>query len=486
MNFRPVFRVVSFMLGGLALGMALCGLVSIFSADGARVWQALLYSAAGIFAGSSVIFFLTKGKVEVSRRDGLGVVAFGWLLAGLAGALPYIFSGVIPNVWAAIFESVSGLTTTGASVLGILEEVPAGILLWRALTQFLGGMGVLILVVAVLPFLGIGGMQLYRAEITGPSKDRIEPRVASTAKLLWGVYIALTLLAFVLLKFGGMTWFDSLCHALTVMSSGGFSTHTLSIAGYNSLYIEMVLLVFMLLAGINFALHYRLLRGEWRPLWQDWELRVYLGLFAGVTLVGTSVLCVAGSMGGWSGWAHSLRQVGFTVASTMTSTGFTTADYETWPSIVKGLLVVLMITGGCAGSTAGGLKVIRVWVLWKATIREIRRFMQPQAVIPIRLGRKAIGDDVLIGILSFVLLYLMTALLGMFLMMPFTPDIKTAVTAVISSMGNVGPAFGAVGPMANFSVIPDGGKAVLTFLMLLGRLELYTLFVIFIPAFWRK
>ncbi len=485
MNFKPVFHVIAWLLGVVALLMGGCGLVSFLHGEPAAAWTALVYSAAGTLAAAAVLWVLTRNDQELSRRDGLGVVTFGWLLAGIAGAVPFVLSGTIASPVAALFETVSGMTTTGASVIPVLEGVPKGILLWRALTQLIGGMGVLILVVAILPFAGAGGMQLYRAEMPGPTKDRIEPRMASTAKLLWGVYVLLVVVLVLLLRLGGLTWFDAVCHSFTTMATGGFSTRTASIAAFDSAYVEAVLTVFMLLAGINFSLHYRLLRGEGAAWWKDGELRFYLVVFALFAGVGTVVLHGARAAAGLD-WGGALRQVAFTGASLMTTTGFVTDDYDRWPALLKPLLVLLMLLGGCAGSTAGGIKAGRIQVMLKAVGREIRLFMQPQAVIPIKAGRKPLEDDVLLSILGFALLYLFVLLLGTLALIPFVPNGLTAFSAVLACLSNVGPGFAGVGPIQNYAAIPDAGNAILTALMLVGRLELYTVLAIFMPAFWRK
>ena len=485
MNFKAVFHVVAWLLGVMSLLMGGCGLASYLHGEPAAAWTALAYSAAGTLAVAAALWILTRNDQELSRRDGLGVVTFGWLCAGLAGASPFVLSGVIASPVAALFETVSGMTTTGASVIPVLEGVPKGILLWRALTHLIGGMGVLVLVVAILPFAGAGGMQLFRAEMPGPTKDRIEPRMASTAKLLWGVYLFLVALLVFLLRLGGLGWFDAVCHSFATMATGGFSTRTASIAAFDSAYVESVTATFMLLAGMNFALHYRVLRGEFLAPWKDGEVRFFLGFLA---------LCVAGAT--WifhsspaaagHGWGASFREVAFTCVSLVTTTGFVTGDYEQWPRVLKPMLVFLMLLGGCAGSTAGGIKAGRIQVMFKAIVREVRLFMQPQAVVPVKLGRKRLEDDVLRSILAFVALYLFVALFGMLAMIPFSADIQTAGSAAIACLSNVGPGFSTVGPMANFADVPAGGQAILTALMLVGRLELYTVLAVFMPAFWRK
>ena len=483
MNFRTVAHVVAALLGVMALLMGFCGLVS-FLHDEPATW-AFGWSAAGTLAVAVPLWLATRNQKELSRRDGLGVVAFGWLFAGIAGAAPYVLSGVIASPVAALFETVSGMTTTGATVIPVLEGVPQGILLWRAITQFIGGMGVLILVVAILPFAGAGGMQLFRAEMPGPTKDRIEPRVASTAKMLWGVYVLLTVLLIFLLRLGGVDWMDAACHAFATMATGGFSTHTTSVSAFQSAYVEGLLTVFMLLAAMNFALHYRVLRGEFSAWWKDSEARFFLGVFLGCSLLGAVGLHQARAAAGL-GWGGAFREAAFTCSSLMTTTGFTTGDYEQWPLLLKAMLLLLMLLGGCSGSTAGAIKVSRIQVMLKVSVREAHLFMQPQAVIPVRLGRKFMADGILLSILSFVALYLLVALAGVLAMLPFTPDIQTAVSAVIACMGNVGPGFSAVGPTLNYAAIPDAGNAILTLLMLVGRLELYTVLVLLMPAFWRK
>lgn len=483
MNFKPVLHVIARLMGVVGLLMCACGLVSLLYDDPAPAWKALVWAGAGTFVVSVGAWALTHNSDELTRRDGLGVVAFGWLLAGLAGAVPYVLSGVLSSPTAAFFETMSGLSTTGASVIPVLEGVPKGILLWRAMTHLLGGMGILVLVVAILPFVGAGGMQLFRAEVGGPTKDRIEPRMAATAKTLWGVYLLLIILLTFLLRLGGMGWFDGVCHAFAALATGGFSTRTASIATYNSVYIEVVLIVFMLLGGLNFALHYRVLRGEFSPWWRDSNTRFYLGVLAASTLFCTVVL--HGAAGSLS-WSTALRQTSFTCVSLATTTGFCTADFDGWPAIIKVLLLLLMLMGGCVGSTAGGIKVARIQMVLKTVVREIRLFMQPQAVVPVKLDRKLLDDDALVPVLAFVALYLLVAAAGTVGMLWFAPNLATAVSAVVACLGGVGPGLSAVGPTMNYATIPEGGQVVLILMMMAGRLEFYTLLVLCLPAFWRK
>ena len=483
MNFKPVFHVIARLMGVVGLLMGLCGAVSWLFGEPASAWGALAQSGAGVFAVSAAVWALTRNDQELTRRDGLGVVAFGWLLAGLAGAIPYVLSGVIADPVAAFFETMSGLSTTGASVIPVLEGVPRGILLWRAMTHLIGGMGILVLVVAILPFVGVGGMQLFRAEMAGPTKERIEPRMASTAKMLWGVYLLLILVLTCLLRLGGLDWFDSVCHAFAALATGGFSTRTASVAAYDSVYVEVVLMVFMLLGGLNFALHYRLLRGEFSPWWKDSGARFYLGVLAASVLAGTFVL--HGIAGGPS-WGSALRQTSFTCVSLATTTGFCTADFDVWPATLKVLLLLLMLMGGCVGSTAGGIKVARIQIVLKTMAREIRLFMQTQAVISVRLDRKPLDDSALVPVLAFVALYLLVGAVGTVAMLWFAPNLTTAVSAVVSCLGGVGPGLSAVGPTMNYAAIPGGGQLVLIAMMMAGRLEFFTLLVVFMPAFWKK
>jgi len=482
-NFKPVFRVIAALLGVMALLMGLCGGVSYWQGEAAVTWRALLHSAGGTLVVAGILWALTRNRQELSRRDGLGVVTFGWLLAGLAGAAPYWLSGVIASPMAAIFESVSGLTTTGATVIPVLEGVPRGILLWRALTQFIGGMGVLVLVMAVLPFSGAGGMQLFRAEMPGPTKDRIEPRMASTAKMLWGVYLILAAVLLVLLRAGGMTWCDAICHSLTTVATGGFSTRTASIAAFDSVYIETVLTFFMLLCGVNFAVHYRALRGDVAAWWRDAEARFFLGIFAVAAVAATFGLHHARA---GLAWSSAAREAAFTCASLITSTGFSTGNFDLWPALLKWMLALLMLMGGCAESTAGGIKAGRIQVLLKTVIREVRLFMQPQAVIPVKIGRKVLNDELLRSILAFVLLFFLILVGGIAALLPFMPDIQTAASSAIASLSNVGPGFAGVGPASSYAAIPAGGQGILAVLMLVGRLELFTVLAILMPSFWRK
>ena len=456
--------------------------VAVHFDDPPDAQRAFLRSSAIVLAVSIVLWIVTRGPMELSRRDGFGIVTFGWLAAAMFGSLPYLFSHGIAQPATAIFETMSGFTTTGATALDHLEDLPRGIMFWRCLTQWFGGMGVLVLCVAILPFLGVGGMQIYRAEMPGPSKDRLTPRITSTAKLLWGVYLILSVLEVLLLRVGDMSWFDAVCHTFTTMSTGGFSTRTESIAAYNSLYIEVVITVFMFLAGTNFALHFRALRGDLAGYHRDPEFRFYIAIWLAA--------CLFLALNTWgrnyADFGMSLRTAFFQATSIMTTSGFSTADFDQWPTTSRLLLVLLMFIGGCAGSTAGGIKSVRMFVVFKKALREIRLFMRPQAVLQIKLGRHPVAKDVVANISAFFVIFMLIFGLGTMIMTCYTPDLDTAASAVIATLGNIGPGLSAVGPTQNYAAIPEGGKLVLTLLMLLGRLELYTVLVLFFPGFWKR
>jgi len=482
MNPRPVFHLISVMLMVLGLAIGLCAGIAWLCEDPWQVRTGMAASAGIVILSGLLIFGRTRGPVDLSRRDGFGIVTFGWIAAAVFGALPFLLTGVIVDPVAAIFETMSGFTTTGASVLTDLEALPCGVLFWRAMTHFFGGMGVLVLCVAILPFLGVGGMQIYRAEMPGPSKDRLTPRIATTAKVLWGIYVGFCLAEAALLRLGGMTWFDAFCHAFATMATGGFSTRTESVAAFDSVYIEVVIIVFMFLAGVNFALTYRALRDRPMCYIKDPEFRFYTGTWLIATLI--LVLCIHGST--YDSLGKSIRAALFQSTSIMTTTGFCTEDFDRWPGAARVVLVLLMFIGGCAGSTGGGMKSIRVYVLLKKVLRDIRMFMRPQAVLQVRVGRDPIPRDAIPHISTFFIVFVLVFAMGTLVMSLFTPDLQTALSSVIATLGNIGPGLGGVGATQNYAAIPTTGKAILTLFMVLGRLELYTVLVILMPSFWRK
>jgi len=485
MNPRLVFRLVSAVLLIMAAAMGICAAASYALSDPPRVWKAFLLSAllAGSAGGGGICLARPSVGSDLGRRDGLAVVALGWIAAALAGALPYLISGLISDPVGAVFETMSGLTTTGATVLSGLEGVPRGLLLWRATTHFLGGMGVLVLCVAILPLLKVGGMQIYRAEIPGPEKERLTPRIVTTARALWGVYVLLCILEILLLRVGGMSTFEAVCHTFATMATGGFSTRSGSIGDFHSVYVETVIIVFMLLAGANFALHYQLLRGRLLSYLRNAEFRSYVGIWAVACLLLMLVLRCSGT---YPGWSEALRRAVFQGTSIMTTTGFTTADFDGWPESARLILLVLMFIGGCAGSTGGGMKVFRVVVAAKKAARDLMRFMRPRVVVRIWLGEKVVEEETVSHVASFVLLFVGVWVMASLAMSFFTPDLVTALSAVAATLGNIGPGLGAVGAAENYAAVPVAGKVILTLCMLLGRLELYTVLVLLMPTFWRR
>ena len=482
MNTKAVFHLIAYLLMVVAIAMFCCWGISIYYDDPVAAKEGLFMGALITLAFACVISLITRHPIDLSRRDGFGIVTFGWISVAIFGALPFILSGVIPNPVGAVFETMSGFTTTGASVLTDLEQIPKGILLWRATTHLFGGMGVLVLCVAILPFLGVGGMQIFRAEVPGPAKDRLTPRIASTAKLLWAVYVLFCLIETILLKFGGMTWFDAWCHTCATMATGGFSTRTASIGAYNSVYIDVVIIIFMFLAGANFSLHYRALQGNLKAFWKNPEFKFYFFTWL--------IACLLLTFNIWKtaihGLGESLRAAFFTGTSIMTTTGFATADFELWPSFAKILIVILMFLGGCAGSTGGGIKSIRIFILLKSAIREMRVFMRPHAVVQIKIGKKPIEASVVSHITAFFVIYVILFVLISFIMCAFTPDLTTAITSSAATLGNIGPGLGAIGPTMTYADIPNAGLGILIFAMLLGRLELYTVLLLLLPRYWKK
>jgi len=488
MNKRAVFHLVAMVTLVIGVAMGLCSALSRYWADPVWVHNSLLQSSIITTLFALVLMLVTRGDINLSRRDGFAVVTLGWLFAAFFGALPYIFSGVISHPVSAVFETMSGFTTTGASMLPAgefqtLESIPRGILFWRALTHWFGGMGVLVLCVAILPFLGVGGMQIYRAEMPGPSKDRLTPRITTTAKLLWGVYALLTLFEILLLKFaGGMCWFDAFCHTFATMATGGFSTRTASVGAFNSGVVDCIIIFFMFAAGVNFSLHYYALTGKPNRYFKDPEFRFYFffWLFCGLFLTAN----VWGSV--YTGFTEALRAAFFQGTSILTTTGFVTADFDLWPEASRLLLVLMMFVGGCAGSTGGGIKIVRIFILWKKMVKEVRQFMRPQAVMQVKLGGKPVEQEIISHITAFFVIFILVFGLASFLMTFYTPDLETATTSVIATLGNIGPGLAAVGATQNYAAIPVPGQIILTLCMLLGRLELYTVLILFLPSFWKK
>jgi trk system potassium uptake protein TrkH len=481
LNYRLVFKFLGLLLLIEGIFMWLCIPVSLLYDDHELVPLGLGGLVSIVFGG--IVWLINiKARKSLSARDGFLIVSIGWVLFSLFGCIPFLFSGVITTFTDAFFETVSGFTTTGASILHEVELLPHGLLFWRSLTQWLGGMGIIVMSLAILPLLGIGGMQLFVAEVPGPAPDKLHPRIKETAKRLWAIYILFTFSETLLLRIGGMDLFDAVCHSFTSMATGGYSTKTASLAYWDSPFIHYVIVLFMFLAGTNFTLSYFALHLQFRKLWRNEEFRYYLGFIAGFTVLLTIVLSLTEFQTAEESFRHSL----FQVVSIVTTTGFVTYDYLSWIPLVGILLFLMMFLGGSAGSTGGGIKILRIVLVLKNGAMEMRRLIHPSAVIPLRLNRTAVSPDILNNVFAFVSLYLITVIIGVIVMAFLGYDLVTSFGAVAATLGNIGPGIGHVGPVENYAHIPAFGKWFLSFLMLIGRLELFTVLILFSPGFWKK
>ncbi len=428
---------------------------------------------------------LTKSEAEIdefNRKDGFFIASFCWISAIAFGALPYLVYGVFSNPMDAFFESTAGFTTTGASTVVNIEILPHGILFWRSFTQWLGGMGILILAIAILPKLSVGGMQLLNIEAPGPSAEKLTPRIAETAKHLWTVYLVLSVLLFVILKLLGLPIFDSIIHVFSTVSIGGFSNQNLSVGAYNSVAVEFTITAFMFISGINFALLFWLSRGKFKKLYSNPEFRFFVIIIvASIALVTIDLYTYQ-----FSSLFESFRYAAFNVTSISTTTGFVSTDYNLWPEFSKWLLIILMFVGGCSGSTSGSIKVMRIIILIKHAFREIKKNIYPNAVLPIRFGKNVLDDNVVSSIINFFLIYIFIFILSTIILTLDEVPIITAFTACAATIGNVGPGMELVGPASNYAGLSNLSKTVLTFLMIIGRLELFAILVIFTPSFWKN
>ncbi len=481
MKIRLVLYVIGFLQVCIGLTMALPAWCAWYYDESAL--GAILWSMAISVVGGATLAALARSDDDIRVREGFAIVTFGWIAAAAFGSLPFMLSGSIPSFTDAFFETLSGFTTTGASILTDIEGQPLSILLWRSQTQWLGGMGIIVLSIAILPFLGVGGMQLFKAEVPGPTPDRLKPRISQTATLLWAVYLLLTILEILLLRLGGMSLFDSLNHAFTTMATGGFSTKNVSVGHYQSAYIQYVIALFMFLAGVNFSLHYRCLTGRGPATYfRDREWRFYVGVLAGATLVVFLVNWIHGAGAGEPNFRKSV----FQVVSITTTTGYATADFDAWAPLNRMMLLALMFVGGCAGSTGGGMKMIRLLLLLKHGKTELKKLLHPKAVVVVKINRIRVRPEVMLNVLGFFSLYIALFLFFSFIMAGMGLDLITASSSVAATLGNIGPGLAGVGPMENFSAVPSVGKWMLSLCMLLGRLEVFTVIVLFMPEVWRK
>ena len=477
MSLRKVVNVVGLLQVFVALAMFVTGLVALWY-GGADSGGFFLSSLVTLVVGLAA-YVLTRFEGDVTTREGFAIVAMAWTTAATFGGLPYLLTGVIDAPVAAIFEAMSGFTTTGATVFADIESLPRGVLFWRSMTHWMGGMGIIVLVIAILPYLGVGGMQLFRAEVPGPTPERLRPRITQTAKLLWLVYFGLTAVLTVLYLVGGMSAFDAINHSFSTMATGGFSTRNTSMADMSP-FIQWVTIVFMYLAGVNYALHFRAATGR-LTYFRDEEWR----FFTGVLAVAAVAILVLNLLDGSGSATTVARDALFQVVAITTTTGYVSADYELWVPGARMVLFALFFVGGMAGSTSGSIKAMRVLLLLKQSANELRRHLHPRAVFVLRIGRTPVKEDIGANIVAFVVLYLLICLAGAMALSMTGIDPLTAIGGSIASVGNVGPAFAGLGPTDNYGWMSSPAQAVLAFLMLVGRLEIYTVLLLFHPEMWK-
>ncbi len=473
--------------------MLLAAFVSGIYKDGATLDITLAAIVTMLF-GVMAMFYTRGHKKEVKRKEGYIVVTFGWIIMSISGTLPYLFSGAIPSVTNAFFETISGYTTTGASILDDIESLPKGILFWRSLTHWIGGMGIIVLAIAILPLLGIGGMQLFAAEAPGPAGDKLHPRITDTAKRLWLIYFGYTVAETILLKLAGMTFFDAMNHSLATLSTGGFSTKNASLAYWNNQpLIQYITIVFMFLAGSNFVLSYFAFTGKVQRVLKDEEFKYYTSFIVLFTIAAALVVYFRADVPisdfhpmvlgkAESAFRHTL----FQVVAVVTTTGFVTADFTSWTPFLTVFFFGLMFLGGSAGSTAGGIKVMRHLLIIKNGLLEFKRTLHTNAVIPVRYNNKTVTEHIVYNIIAFFVLYMLLFIIGSLVLGFLGLDFVSAIGGAASSLGNVGPALGSLNPVSNYNSLPNAGKWWCGFLMILGRLELFTVLIILTPYFWKK
>lgn len=478
---KMTFRILGYLLLLLTAMMLICLIFPI--CYGEDDLQAFAITAGITTVVGGLFLYLGRGASrKLTRRNGYLIVSLTWIIFSLFGMLPFYLSGYIPNITDAFFETMSGLSSTGASILDNIESLPHGLLFWRSLTQWIGGLGIILFTIAVLPIFGFNSVQMFAAEATGPLHEKVHPRIGVTARWIWTLYAGLTILLFFLLMLGDMSWFDSICHAFTATSTGGFSTKQDSIAYYNSPYIEYVLSIFMFISGINFILILTLLKGKYKKMMVDSELKFYVACIGLFTLFIAVVLLFSRQMDAETAFRTSL----FQVISIQTSTGFITSDYMTWPAVAWGIMPIMMLIGACAGSTSGGMKCIRLVILSKSIRAEFKHLLHPNAVLPVRANNQVIAPTLRFTVMAFTILFIFIIFLSVLILLALDVPFMEAVGVVFSSIGNTGPGLGAYGPAYSWSALPDAAKWLSSILMLMGRLELFTIILIFTPAFWKK
>ncbi len=480
-NNKMVIYIMGLLLLVEASFMLLSTLVSLIYKDDA-LQSFIIATGITVLVGVAFILSGRNAKSDLGKREGYIIVTSTWIICSFFGMLPFYIGDFIPSAADAYFETMSGFTTTGSSILNDIEALPMSLLFWRSIIQWIGGMGIIVLTLAILPALGVSGASLFAAEVPGPTPDRLQPKIAATAKRLWAIYLGLTVIQMVLLRLGGMSWFDSICHSFTTMATGGYSTKQASIGYWDSPYIQYVIIVFMFLAGINFTMSYFITQFNFKKVWQNEEFRWYSYItLIFVVLISIGLYCTQNL-----GVEESFRVAAFQVISLITTTGFATADYLQWVPALISLVVVLFFIGGSAGSTGGGIKVMRIIIAVKNGFLELKRILHPRAMIPTCCNGSAMPSDVINNVLVFVLLYITIIIVSIPIVSATGLDFESSFGAIITCIGNVGPGLGSTGPAFSFEHISDFGKWYLSFLMLLGRLELFTVLVVFTPTFWKQ
>ena len=480
-NFKTIIRIIGILLLLETVMFLVCSSVSFYyrESDMLDFWK-----AGGITAGIGLLLAaLGKGgERQLTRRDGYVLVSFAWVAFSLFGMLPFYIGGYIPDIADAFFETMSGFSSTGATILDDIESLPHGILFWRSMTQWIGGLGIIMFTIAVLPIFGVSGLQVFAAEASGPTHDKVHPRIGITAKWIWSIYTGITTLLVCLLMLGGMDWFDSICHAFATTGTGGFSTKQASVAYYNSPYIEYVISIFMFISGINFTLVLLFVNRKFKKFISNAELKFY---FSSVVFF-TAVIAIALYYTSPMGMEESFRKSLFQVISLHTSTGFATDDYMQWSPVLWGLLTIIMLMGACAGSTTGGLQCIRMVILTKVSRNEFKHILHPNAILPVRINKQVISSSIVSTVLAFCFIYITIIVISTLLMMAMGVGAEESIGCVISSIGNMGPGLGETGPAYSWNALPDAAKWLLSLLMLLGRLELFTVLLLFTPDFWKR
>jgi trk system potassium uptake protein TrkH len=494
LNYKIIFHFLGLLLSFNGSFMLLASLMSFFYKDGVT-FQIAVAGLIALTLGVLVMLITRSSSKEMGKREGYIVVTFGWLVMALSGTIPYLLTGSIPNFSNAFFETISGYTTTGSTILNDIEILPKGVLFWRSLTHWIGGMGIIVLAIAILPLLGIGGMQLFAAEAPGPSADKLHPRITDTAKRLWLIYFGYTAAETILLSLAGMSFFDAINHSMSTLSTGGFSTKNTSLAFWNEHpIIQYIVMMFMFLAGTNFVLSYFAFKGKVQKIFQDEEFNLYFRFIliftfiAGVIIylyTDTNISSVAHPMV-WGLAESSFRHALFQVLAIVTTTGFVSADFTLWTPFLLVFFFGIMFLGGSSGSTSGGVKVVRHLLMIKNGFLEFKRTLHPNAILPVRYNKKAISEKIVFNVLAFFILYMLSFIIGALGFSMIGLDFESAIGVAASSLGNVGPALGDFGPTANFYSMPTIGKWWCSFLMLIGRLELFTVLILMTPFFWRN